>query len=65
MDSHDRKLRSEEEPLYWAELIPEQFVWYREQIAALKALGAKETSLIFIFRCIPIGMPFTLPKRKR
>jgi len=46
MDSHDRKLRSEEEPLYWAELIPEQFVWYREQISALKALGAKETSLI-------------------
>jgi len=46
MDSHDRKLRSEEEPLYWAELLPEQFVWYREQIAALKALGAKETSLI-------------------
>ena len=49
MDSHDRKPWVDdkgEEHNEWAELIPEQFPWYRRQVDELKALGADETSLI-------------------
>ena len=49
MDSHDRKpliKEDGEEIMDWAELIPEQFVWYRETIANLKSKGVRETSLI-------------------
>ena len=49
MDSHDRKPWIDErgeEHNEWADLIPEQFPWYRRQIDELKAQGATETSLI-------------------
>ena len=49
MDSHDRKDwvdENGEQHNSWAELEPEQFTWYREQIAMLKEKGAEETSLI-------------------
>ena len=49
MDSHDRKPWIDgkgEEHNEWAELIPEQFPWYRKQIDELKAQGVGETSLI-------------------
>ncbi len=49
MDSHDRKPWVDdkgESHNEWAELIPEQFPWYRAQVEALKAQGALETSLI-------------------
>ena len=49
MDSHDRKPwvnEKGETHSEWADISPEQFPWYREQIEALKAQGVKETSLI-------------------
>ena len=49
MDSHDRKPWVDEQGVEhneWAELIPEQFPWYRRQIEELKADGVTETSLI-------------------
>lgn len=49
MDSHDRKPWVDEAGQThneWAELIPEQFPWYRGQIEELKAKGINETSLI-------------------
>ena len=49
MDSHANKLwvdaeGKEHNP--YAELYPEQFPWYRQQVEELKALGAGETTLI-------------------
>ena len=49
MDSHDRKRWVDdqgEEHNDWAELEPEQFAWYREQIAELREKGVSETSII-------------------
>lgn len=49
MDSHDRTPWVDEKGEThneWAELYPEQFPWYEQQIDALKKQGVKETSLI-------------------
>ena len=49
MDSHDCKRWVDEnghERNDWAELEPEQFAWYREQIAELREKGVSETSII-------------------
>ncbi len=49
MDSHDCKRWVDEmgqERNSWAELEPEQFVWYREQLQMLKEKGVGETSII-------------------
>ena len=49
MDSHANKLWVDGEGRQhdaYAELYPEQFPWYREQVEALKEKGARETSLI-------------------
>lgn len=49
MDSHDRKPWVDdkgEEHNEWAELIPEQFPWYRHRVEELKAMGVNETTLI-------------------
>ncbi len=54
MDSHDRAPyvnEKGEESSEWAKILPEQIVWYREQIAALAADGCRETAL---FMHIPI-----------
>ena len=50
MDSHDRTPWTDDQGVEhadeWAELYPEQFPWYKEQIDELKAQGVKEASLI-------------------
>ena len=49
MDSHNvlpRLNDKGEEYLAWAELIPEQFAWYREAVAEAARRGARETSII-------------------
>jgi len=49
MDSHDRMPYTAEdgtESLAWAKLIPEQLVWYREQIKMLESLGCHDTTLM-------------------
>ena len=49
MDSHDRMPFTDKDGNVgeaWAKLIPEQIVWYRNQIEMLKKLGCKETILI-------------------
>ncbi|MBQ3706729.1 MAG: metallophosphoesterase [Clostridia bacterium] len=49
MDSHDRAPYVNEagaESNEWAKLIPEQLVWYREQIAALTADGCHDSTMI-------------------
>ena len=49
MDSHDRREYTNEKGekrAEWADLIPEQFPWYREQISRLKESGAAESSII-------------------
>ena len=49
MDSHDRMPFIEadgSEREAWAKLIPEQLVWYREQIEMLKALGCNDTTVM-------------------
>jgi hypothetical protein len=49
MDSHDRKAWVDEQGNHrydWADIEPNQFPWYREQVEMLKAKGAKESSLL-------------------
>lgn len=49
MDSHDRMpytAADGTESLEWAKLIPEQLVWYREQIEKLEKLGCHDTTLM-------------------
>ncbi|MBR4941443.1 MAG: metallophosphoesterase [Clostridia bacterium] len=49
MDSHDRMPFVESdgtEREAWAKLIPEQLVWYREQIEMLNSLGCKDTTVM-------------------
>ena len=50
MDSHDRTPWTDAQGVLhndeWAELYPEQFPWYRQQVEDLKARGARETTLI-------------------
>ncbi|MBQ1954659.1 MAG: metallophosphoesterase, partial [Clostridia bacterium] len=49
MDSHDRMPYTNEKgetSEAWAKLIPEQLVWYREQIEMLKALGCNDTTVM-------------------
>ena len=49
MDSHDRREyvnEKGEKKLEWADLIPEQFPWYREQISRLKEQGAAKSTII-------------------
>ncbi len=49
MDSHDRMPYIKEdgtESNEWAKLIPEQLVWYREQIAELEARGCHDSTMI-------------------
>ena len=60
MDSHDhaRCFDSEGKEIFawgntpaWGKLYPEQIVWYENQIAELKELGCKESSLIMHIPC--------------
>ncbi len=49
MDSHDRMPYTNAEgetSNAWAKLIPEQLVWYREQVEELKKLGCSDTTMI-------------------
>jgi len=49
MDSHDRMPYTNDQgetTNAWAKLIPEQLVWYREQVAALEALGCHDTTMV-------------------
>ena len=49
MDSHDRTPYTDENGntiLGWGDVIPEQLVWYEEQIDKLIGMGAKESSLV-------------------
>ena len=49
MDSHDRQICVDEdgrENSHWAELLPAQFPWYREQIEMLQEKGVRESSII-------------------
>ena len=49
IDSHDRMPYTAEDGTTsnkWAKLLPEQLVWYKEQIEALKKLGCNETTVM-------------------
>lgn len=49
MDSHDREPYVDENGNTsdaWAKLIPQQLVWYKEQVAAVKAQGCTSSTLI-------------------
>ena len=49
IDSHDRMPYTAEDGTTsnkWAKLLPEQLVWYKEQIEALKMLGCNETTVM-------------------